>query len=466
MQRDFSPDKPISHELAAFAHGLNLESIPTEVQTRAKHLILDAIGIAFASHRDEFSGVMMRGIQALGDGGMSPIIGADEKLTVRNAVLMNAGLMHGLDYDDTHMKGIVHGTAFCAPVALGVAHETGATGKDALAAYVAGMEVAIRIGAAAKGGFHHAGFHPTGVLAHFAAALIAGRFYGLSIEQMAAAQGIAASTAAAIQVFLEEGTWSKRIHPGWGGVGGITAARLAQAGFLAPSRPYEGRYGLFDSHLQENATAVDFDVITAGLGRIWEVQEVAIKPYPVCHFIHSVAEAASDLAHAKSFNIEDMRRIQVLIPPDTMPIVTEPLEKKRRPKTSYEAKFSAQYVAAAALVRGRFGLAELDRDALSDESILSISERVECVGDSDTAFPAYYSGGVTVTTADGREHKRYYRINKGAGERALSNSQIVEKYMDTTCRALPRLRAERVRDVVLTLEQQRIADIWRVLAGQ
>jgi 2-methylcitrate dehydratase PrpD len=466
MNAEKQQNEPIARKLATFAHNLKLEDVPMEVQRRAKHLMLDAIGIAFASHRNEFSGVMMNGIRALEEGGASPVIGSDETFTVRNAVMMNAGLMHGLDYDDTHMKGIVHATAFCAPTALGVAHQVGQTGKDALAAYIAGMEVAIRIGAAAKGGFHHAGFHPTGVLAHSSAALIAGRFYGLTVEQLAAAQGIAASTAAAVQVFLEEGTWSKRLHPGWGGVGGITAARLAQAGFLAPTRPYEGRYGLFESHLQERAATVDYAMITDGLGEVWEVPEMAIKPYPVCHFIHSLAEAASDLSAMDSFKLDDITRIRAFIPEATIPLVTEPLEKKRRPTTNYEAKFSAQYVTAASLVRGGFGLEELEPDALADETILSLSERVECLGDPESMFPTYFSGGVIVNTRDGKEHKRYYRINKGAGERALSNAQIVDKYMGNARWALPEHRVVRVRDVVLNLEKHGSDEIWAELAGK
>ena len=103
---------------------------------------------------------------------------------------------------------------------------------------------------------------------------------------------------------------------------------------------------------------------------------------------------------------------------------------------------------------------------LPDERILSISERVECLSDPDTAFPTFYSGGVIVTTANGEKHQRYHRVNKGAGERALSNDQIISKYMDNACWAFPRARAEQVRDVILTLEERNIAEIWKVLGGR
>lgn len=453
----------LSQTFAAFAHTLDPVTVPRHVRTRAKHLILDAVGIAFASHRNEFADVMLHGVKMLREQGAAPVIGCSDTQTVRNAVLLNAALMHGLDYDDTHMKGIVHATAFCAPAALCVANEMGASGRDALTAYLLGMEVATRLGAAAKGGFHHAGYHPTGVLSHFSAALIAGRLYGLDVDQLAAAQGIAASTASGVQVFLEEGTWSKRLHPGWGGVGGITAARLAQAGFVAPSRPYEGRYGLFDSHLQHHASEVDYEVASAGLGEVWETEQMAIKPYPVCHFLHSIAEAGADLAREAQIDLSRISRIRALLPEPVMPIVTEPLAAKRRPATNYEAKFSAQYVAAASLVRGRIGLAELEPDALADERILSLSARVECIADADSAFPAYYSGGLIVDTDDGRQHQRYYRINKGAGERALSNDAIVAKYMENACWSLSHARAEQVREAVLALDELQSSELWAVL---
>lgn len=452
-----------SSQLAAFTLGLRYEDIPEPVRRRAKHLMLDAIGLGLAATRHDFAAPMLRGIQALGEGGSSPVLGSAVTLTPRNAVLMNAALMHGLDYDDTHMKAIVHGTAFSAPTALACAHEVGATGRDIVTAYVAGMEGAIRLGMAVKGGFHHGGFHATGILAHFGAALIAGKLYGLTAAQIAAAQGIAASTAAAIQVFLEEGAWSKRMHPGWGGVGGITAARLAQHGFVAPSRPYEGRFGLFHSHLQEHAGDVDYNLITAGLGTVWETAAMAVKPYPVCHFLHGCAEAAAILHREHAPQPEQIASLRAFVAEPTLTIVTEPLAKKRRPTTDYEAKFSAQFVTAVSLLRGRFGLQELEQDTLEDTRLAGLSERVEVLVDPDTAFPAAYSGGVEVTLRDGRVLKRHVRINRGAGERALTDAEIVEKYMDTAGTAIDKARAERLRDAVLGIEEAPLEDLWRLL---
>jgi 2-methylcitrate dehydratase PrpD len=454
---------PISTTLAQFAHGLTHAAIPAATRLRAKHLMLDCIGLGLAATRHDFAGPLLRGVQALGEGGSSPVLGHAVTLTPRNAVLVNAGLMHGLDYDDTHMKAIVHATTYCLPTALAVAHEVGATGADLLAAYVAGMETSLRIGMAVKGGFHHGGFHATAICAHFGAAVVAGRLYGLDAEQLAAAQGIAASTASGIQAFLEDGAWTKRMHPGWGGVGGITAARLAQAGFVAPKRPYEAKYGLFYSHLQEHKDEVDYAAMTAGLGSVWETEAMAVKPYPICHFLHGCAEAAAQIWAEAKPKPEDLVRIRALVAEPTLSIISEPLAKKRRPISDYEAKFSAQFVTAASLLRGRFGLKDLEPASLADAATLSVSERVEVVIDPDTAFPATYSGGVEVELKDGRTLRKHVRVNRGAAERALTNAEIVEKYMDTSTTAIDTARAERLRDAVLGMEEAGVAEVWRLL---
>ena len=107
------------------------------------------------------------------------------------------------------------------------------------------------------------------------------------------AQGIALSTASGSMEFLEEGAWTKRLHPGWAAVAGLTSAYLASEGFVAPSRPYEGRFGLYRTHLGGQGDDVcDYSLATHGLGEAWELERVAVKPFPACHFLHGCADAA------------------------------------------------------------------------------------------------------------------------------------------------------------------------------
>src|SRR3989304_1576452 len=121
----------IADSLSRFAHGNTLDSIPPEVRERAKYLILDAVGIAYASSTYEFARTTMRALASLGTGD-GAVIGFPARLTLRDAVLMNGALIHGLDFDDTHLTGVVHATASCFPCALGMAAHLGRPGSDLL----------------------------------------------------------------------------------------------------------------------------------------------------------------------------------------------------------------------------------------------------------------------------------------------------------------------------------------------
>ncbi len=120
----------ISQTLAEFAHGMTYDDIPVDVRERAKYLILDAVGIAMASTRYPFAKAILAGIQAVGEPGVLPVIGLTDRLGMRDAVLMNGALVHGLDYDDTHMESVVHATAVTMPTALVVAAREGVSGRD------------------------------------------------------------------------------------------------------------------------------------------------------------------------------------------------------------------------------------------------------------------------------------------------------------------------------------------------
>ena len=450
--------------LAEFAAGLKFENIPAPVLHRAKLLILDALGCGLASNAYDFADVAVAGAVTLGGEGTCSVIGRDIRLPVRDAALANGMLIHGLDFDDTHLNSIIHATAACLPCALSFGESGGIDGRTLLVAYAAGMETAIRVGAAVKGGLHHAGFHATGLVAHFSSAVVAARILGLPTDGIVAAQGIAASTASGVQVFLEEATWTKRMHPGWAAVAGITAAVLAEKGFKAPTRPYEGRFGFFDTHIQHPPAPIDLNAELTSLGDIWELAETAIKPYPVCHFIHGCADAAIEL-HGE-INPADIAGVEAYLPRDTMPIVAEPAVAKTRPTNEYEAKFSAQFVVATCLIKGAFGLADLMPAALADPVVLDLTQRVVCAIDPDSAFPTFFSGGVRVTLNDGSSLFKHIRINSGAGERALDEAAVSKKFLASAVLSIPLHQAERIREAVLKLETHSVTEIAALLRSQ
>ena len=418
----------VSEQLGAFAARLRWEDIPAEVRTRARHLVLDAVGCALAARRFDFSRSSLSAIALLAGQGERTVIGQKIRLPLRDAVLANGLLAHGLDYDDTHTEAIAHLTVSVFPTVLGVASAENLRVKDLLTAYVAGVEAGARLGAVAKGAFHQVGFHPTGVIGAFACALAAGRLYGLDAAQLAGAQGIALSVASGSLEFLEDGAWTKRFHPGWAGAGGIVAAALARGGFKAPLAAYEGRFGLYASYLGARAADCDLSRATAGLGSTWETMNVGLKPFPACHFAHAFADAA--IALHREVQLNAITEIIALVPAQIVKTVCEPAEAKKRPTSDYDAKFSLPFIIAASLARGRFTLSELEDSALRDRQILELAGKVSYEIDPRSSFPKHYGGEVVVRTSDGRELRRREPVNRGSADRPLSNADILAKFME------------------------------------
>jgi 2-methylcitrate dehydratase PrpD len=445
----------ISRHLAEFAAGLEYERIPAAVRERAKRLMLDAIGCGLAAKRFDFAAASLGAIAELAGSGPRAVVGHAQRLPLRDAVLANGILMHGLDYDDTHTEGVAHLTVAVLPAVLGLGAELGRSGGDLVTAYVAGVEAGARIASVAQGGFHQAGFHPTGVVGAFAAAIAAGKLYQLDAEQLIHAQGAALSVAAGSLEFLEDGSWTKRLHAGWAGVGGITAAALARRGFVAPKAAYEGRYGLFRIYLRSNNPEVGR--ATRALGSEWETLNVAVKPFPACHFVHAFADAAIALRQS-GVDPAQVASVTALVPKEEVEVICEPAANKRRPANDYDAKFSLPYVLAASLRAGRFGLAELEPAALADPQTLALAAKVGYRVDPDSGFPKHYSGEVIVRLSDGRELRHREAINRGAADRPLSNPEVEAKFMDNAA-------SQRIRELVLGMERHSAQQIEEAIVG-
>ena len=447
-----SADRPMAEELSHFAVELTYDAIPAAVRERAKHLILDSVGVALASTKYPFASVSLGALDELATG-TSAVIGAGRRLALRDAVLMNGVLVHGLDFDDTHTRGVIHATASSFPCALALADRDDMDGKSLLAAYVCGVEVSTRIGAVAKGGFHKAGFHPTGLIGAFGCALAAAKLLKLDPERATMAQGIVLSMASGSMEFLGEGAWTKRLHPGWAGAAGITAATLAKHGFVGPRHAYDGRFGLYASYLGQHLAMADLALATENLGCSWQVEQVAIKPFPACHLAHASADAAIALHKAHGLSGSAIRRVRVLVPQEAVEIVCEPIANKRKPANDYDAQFSIPYIVATGLLKGRFTLADLDDAARSDLAVMSLASRVDYEVDPKSTFPRHYTGEVVVETEDGRSLRHREGINRGCADRPLTNDEVVEKFQDNAQRAVSRHSAERILNAVLNLER-------------
>lgn len=450
------PEPSISERIANWASTLTFEDLPDEVVQRSKLFALDCIGIAFASTQFDFSRSALAALTSLDAGGNHPVVGLRGRLGLRDATVMNGILMHGLDYDDTHVGAVCHASTSALPLSLGLSAHRHLTGRDLLLGYVVAVEVSARIGMAANGGFHEIGFHPTGVAGAFGCATAAAKLDGQPAVGIATAQGFVGSMAAGLLEFLDDGSWTKRAHPGLAASAGLTAAAFSRQNWQSPAKVYEGRFGLYRTHIQTRE--VDLDQCTANLGTTWEVLANAVKPFPACHFIHAFADAAMILAKGHGLAARDIESITAYIHPTPGAVVCEPAENKLRPKSDYDAKFSLPFVVAASIVRGTFGLRELEPASLNDPEILALAQKVRALPDPESGFPKVYSGAITIRTTDAREFHHREQVNRGADERPLSAAEIVTKFHENMGTATSTTTATRIEHLVLDIES--VGDAW------
>ena len=392
------------------------------------------------------------------------LIGTSRKVHPANAVLANGTLAHGLDYDDTLEEAIVH-TGCCGVItALAVGEAVGADGRRVLEAAIAAIEVMCKVGVVAPGRFHARGFHPTAVCATFGAAAGAGRLYGLSVPQMIDAFGICGSQSSGIIEYLADGSWTKRLHPGWSAHGGIIAALLAREGFRGPVTVLEGRHGLYKSFGGDGDYQWER---LEELGRSWEIPKIAFKSYPCGSISHPYMDCALRLRQKYLLRADDIDEIRCRTAEGPVPRLWEPIADKRRPQTSYGAKFSLPYSLACMLVRGKAGLEEFSEETIRDQEILRLAAKVSYELDPSIDYPRHFSGHVRIRMKDGRTFEENQPHPRGGLEDPLPPAEIEAKFHANASLALGRKKAEQIVAAVKNLETlEAITDLTRLLASR
>ena len=416
----------LSGELADFALGLSLDQVPADLVRKAKGHMLDALGIALASSGFDFAGPVLDGARKLGLGGESHAIGTGAKLPAAGAALVNGTLIHGLDFDDTHIGAIYHATAPALAAALAAGEAAGATGTEFLTSLIAGLEIGCRLARAAGGGFHDRGFHPTALCGAFAATFTAGRLMGANRQALVSAVGLCGSMAAGLLELQD--SWLKRMHPGWAAHCGIAAAGLGISGFRGPPTMLEGGHGFYHAHLGKTPTGDASP--DRGIGRDWSIAGIGLKPYPCCHFTHGFVDCALELRGR--VRMEDIESVDCPLHKRLMHMVSGPT----RPSEPYAAMFSVPYIVALALVTGEVGLAAFHDRGVSDPAVLAISDRTSCSEDPGSDFPAHFPGEVRITLKSGEVASHRVATSFGTPERPLSEADVEAKFMANATRVM------------------------------
>jgi 2-methylcitrate dehydratase PrpD len=424
--------------------------VPPAVSDKAKLVFLDTLGIALASSTMDFGGMVLNVAKKLGGAAQSRLIGTAIKVASANAVLANGTLAHGLDYDDTLEEAIVHTGCVAATTALAAGEEVGASGKAVLEAAIAGTEVMCKVGLVAPGKFHARGFHPTALCSTFGAAAAAGKLYGLVLDQWVDAFGLCGSQSSGIIEYLADGTWTKRLHPGWSAHGGVIATLLAREGFRGPAKVFEGTHGFY--HSFGGAGDYRFEKLLE-LGKEWEIPRLAFKSYPCGSISHPYMDCALKLKQKYGPAPEKIAEVVCRTAEGPVHRLWESLADKQRPTSSYGAKFSLPYSIAVMLIRGKAGLGEFSDEAIHDAQLLDLAKKVRYELDPTIDYPRHFSGHVKIFLDDGTVLEENQPYPRGGLEDPLAPGEIEEKFRANARLALTADRVEAILDSVRRLEQ-------------
>lgn len=436
----------LSETIADFVGQFSLKDVPEEIIEKASLLLVDAFGTAIAAYGLKHVRSVRLAAARLAGGTDSTLWGTGQKVGVAGAALANASLIHGLDYDDTHVAAIVHPSAAVVSTALAVGEAVRASGRDVLGAIICGWEIMIRLGLAAEGKLHDHGFHATGIAAPFASACVAAKLRGHSKAVLVHALGICGSQAAGLQQFLHDGSWIKKLHPGWGAHSGIYALTLAEEGFTGPLRVFEGKYGLYRSHL---GAANDIKAVFADLGTRWRTGEISVKLYPCCHFTHSFIECALELQREHQFTAGQIARIECRTIQRFANVVCLPEALKKRPRTDNDMRFSLAYVVASAILKGKVGPQEIDASHADDPELLQLMDKVACLVDETVDNPGHFPGWMSITLNDGTAYQRIQPFERGSDENPIDRADIIGKFYNNAGIHFSRKRSDELLDKLL-----------------
>lgn len=413
----------LTADLVARAQALH-GSIPDHVLASARLHLLDALGVgALGATRGP-----LRGLSRLagGDhaGGRSTVLGTSGSAPAPVAALVNGSYIHSLEFDDTHVASVMHGSATLAAAALAVAQEADADGAAMLSAYALGWEVLIRMGLASPGTLQARGFQTTSAAGPFAAALVSSLLHGDDPELAVSALGIAGSMPGGTFAFLEEGSTVKAGQPAWAAHSGIWAAELARAGMTGPSRVLEGERGFFRLYADDEGAPERLRDELATLGDVWHLPDAAFKLIPCCHFIHPFVEALG-LVLDGGIVAADIASIHCHVPAGAVPVIADPWADRQSPRTPHDARWSLPYVLAGRAVDGRVDL-DLFSTPIGGER-LDLSRRISYEVWEDSGFPARFPARVVVTLTDGRVLESSVDDVIGGAGRPVDADQVLAK---------------------------------------
>jgi 2-methylcitrate dehydratase PrpD len=433
--RQMETTQTVTEALARRIRSIRYEELPPAVVTVARQCILDWVMVTLRAVDDPLVVMLVDQVLAEGGKGQASLVGRAVQVSARQAALVNGSASHALDYDDVNIRMTGHPTVAVLPAALALAESIGASGKDLIAAFVAGYETACLVGGMVAPGHYARGFHVTGTVGTFGAAAACAHLMGLGHEQTRTALGIAGTQAAGLKSMF--GTMCKPLHAGKACESGLLAAQLAARGFTSRADVIECAGGFAATQTDSFDPGV---VLGLDAGR-YNLPDNLFKYHASCYQTHAAIEAIRSLHATHGFAASDIERIVLRQDAGADTVCNIP-----RPSSGLETKFSLRLLAAYAVTA--VDTADIDSytDALTHSpELVALRDKVEVGFVAD--WPITRSE-VTIHLIDGRTLYAAHDSGVPDTDLARQTTRLLEK-LDALVGA--RLGASRTRRLAATI---------------
>ena len=412
----------IAEEFSSWSKTLSVKDIPEKTQSTLKFLLKDICGIILSARNENYVKSLVETYKGSGN---LVSLGHSERFDLFSSAIIAGTAAHGEDFDDTFEGNPMHVGATMIPAMLSAAQKFNLNGDQILKGLTIGSELICRLALVAPTAMHKQSFHPTAVCGTFGVAAGLSSVLDLTEKQMVSALGVAGSFTSGIIEYLAEGSWTKRVHPGWSANSGMNAALIAKSGFYGPRTVFEGEHGFFEAFALKEIER-DYSHLTDGLGKRWENQNLAFKPFACGTMAQPFVDCAIKI-RKKIKNLNNISSITAKVGEGTVHRLWEPLKEKKNPSTPYSAKFSVPYCVAVGFIRGDAGLNEFNEKSINDKEILNLASKVNYEIDPNNEYPKNYTGTLICKTSENEftEHQPCFR---GGIKEPLTKDDIDKKY--------------------------------------
>ena len=420
----------VTRTLAKFLVTHKAADVPEAVRHEGARSLLNWVACAVGASKHQMVKRALAALYDLSGPRDATLLGRSERVDIFQAALLNGASSHIFDFDDTHLKTVIHPSGPVASAILALAERQPISGRDFLHAFILGVEAECRIGLSVYPNHYDTGWHITATAGVFGAAAAAGRLLKLNEQQMVWALGTAATHACGIRETF--GTMTKPLHPGIAARNGLLSALLAKKNVTSAEQGIEGRRG-FAAIL---STKFDPEAITEGLGKTWEISANSYKPYACGVVIHPAIDGCIQLRNEHKLKLDDIARIDLKV----HPLVLE-LTGRRTPKAGLEGKFSIYHSCAAAILLGEGGEAAYSDAIVRNPGVIRLRDQVNAVVQDGVHEDQVH---ITMTLKDGRVLEKTIEHAVGSLDRPMSDADLEAKFRALCKGILPAAHADKL----------------------